>query len=59
MPSFGKSKTAGQNSAYRKDLKMNASTKKTIKKHTHLLLYGGKDVYLQAEIMINHNNLQK
>lgn len=38
---------------------MNTSTKKSTKKHAEFLLYGGKDVHLQAEIMINHNNLQK
>ena len=56
MPSFGKSKTAGQNSAYRKGLKMNTSTKKSTKKHAEFLLYGGKDVHLQPKIVINNNN---
>ena len=56
MPSFGKSKTAGQNSVYRKGLKMNTSTKKSTKKHAEFLLYGGKDVHLQPKIVINNNN---
>ena len=35
---------------------MNASTKKSTKKHAEFLLYGGKDVHLQPKIVINNNN---